>query len=102
MIKYNIYLGLTTREKKESYSFETAKDWLINQLNLFEIFENCTLLKATGIYFKTKEDSLIIEYLDFDNKLNMLDLNKFINKLKKWFNQDCILLTMQELQAGLF
>lgn len=82
----------THRREKEISVFKKELD---------KTFDGYTLSACHGIYrhkdgTMVNELSLRVEYIDYSNTL---DTKKTCDKFKKLFNQECIMVTIQELQV---
>ena len=98
MINYKIFIGTADKDTKNyMYSNDTYKDKIINCLSINNI-NGATLYKPTGIWKGEKENSFIVEVLDTDNNLEN-NIKHFITDIKFLFNQNCILVEKQNIQA---
>lgn len=89
----NYYIGLNDKDSHEQLLLtDTYKDKINRILQAFNK-HSFTIIEAQGFYKGELENTLIIQLLD--TKLD----NIIIDSLKKELNQECILETIQEVNA---
>ena len=70
---------------------------ILGLINMY--FKNFTLIDVVGYYKGTSESSKILRIIDIDNRV--INIENIIDTMKVIANQECILLTITEINAKL-
>jgi len=83
------------------YTQNSKLKWLKSVLD--ELFDGYTLIKAEGYWRKQREKSLIIEVITIELDHAMQHkLDKLVKMLHGYGEQECVLITKQEIDAKFY
>lgn len=87
---FKVSLGLTSNDKKQSFTPELAANMVGKRLGL-KGFDGATFSVARGFWLGSFEDTLIVEI--FGNRSDLPKIKDICEGLKIDFLQDCVLLS---------
>lgn len=103
--KYELFIGLNDKDTKTQLKDKwTAKKIICESLNQF--FDCYSLSELTGYYQGVEELTIKVTFInanpdEVDFLTDEIMLRQVIKELKEKLNQECILMTKQELTAQL-
>ena len=101
MTKYTIYMGLFDKDSKRQ-EFDTITAYKMVQQRATQLFDGATISEAKGIYKHDNGEVVVEPTIRIELLFTDLDtVKKFCNELKGMFNQESIVLQVEEVNSML-
>ena len=98
MYLQRLYIGMNDKDKHEQTLSREDFIMIIKSCLLGYGLEAFTIIDSVGIYKTEQENTLIVEVMKEDR--NSLISTDLIKLLKELLNQECIMQTIQEIEAN--
>lgn len=101
MTKYTIYMGLFDKDSKRQ-EYDTITAYKMVQQRATQLFDGATISEAKGIYKHDNGEVVVEPTIRIELLFTDLDtVKKFCNELKGMFNQESIVLQVEEVNSML-
>lgn len=101
MTKYTIYMGLFDKDSKRQ-EYDTITAYKMVQQRATQLFDGATISEAKGIYKHDNGEVVVEPTIRIELLFTDLDtVKKFCNELKGMFNQESVVLQVEEVNSML-
>lgn len=99
MVKYTVYMGLFDKDSKRQ-EYDTITAYKMIQNIATQIFDGATISEASGIYKHDNGEVVVEPTIRIELMFTDLETVKgFCNELKGMFNQESIVLQVEEVNS---